>query len=134
MTVFGAPVRRKEDPRLVRGAGRYVSDVELPRMLHVAFVRSVHAHAHVRAVDSAPALAVEDVVAVATGLDPDVARCRLRAMSALPGYVVTDQPILAGPIVRYCGEAVAAVVATSRYAAEDAIARIRVDWDPLPAV
>ena len=134
MTVFGAPVRRKEDARLVRGAGRYVSDVDLPRMLHVAFVRSPHAHARVGAVDAAPALHVDGVVAVATGLDPDVARCRLSATSALPGYVVTDQPILAGPVVRYCGEAVAAVIATSRYAAEDAIERIRVDWEPLPAV
>src|SRR5262245_36921599 len=114
MTIFGAPVRRKEDARLVRGAGRYVSDVELPRMLHVAFVRSVHAHARVQEIDAAPAMHVDGVVAVATGLDPDVARCRLRALSALPGYVVTDQPVLAWPIVRYCGEAIAAVVATSR--------------------
>jgi carbon-monoxide dehydrogenase large subunit len=134
MTIFGAPIRRKEDARLLRGAGRYVSDVELPRMLHAAFARSAHAHASVLAIDAAPAMQVDGVVAVATGRDPDVARCRLRAASALPGYVVTDQPILAWPVVRYCGEAIAAVVAASRYAAEDAIAQIRVDCDPLPAV
>jgi len=49
---FGAPVRRREDPRLITGRGRYVSDVELPRMLHVAFVRSIHAHARLRGVDT----------------------------------------------------------------------------------
>ena len=49
---FGAPVRRREDPRLLTGRGRYVSDVELPRMLHVAFVRSTHAHARLRDVDT----------------------------------------------------------------------------------
>ena len=49
---FGAPVRRREDPRLLTGRGRYVSDVELPRLLHVAFVRSTHAHARLRGVDT----------------------------------------------------------------------------------
>ncbi len=133
-SVFGAAVRRKEDGRLVRGAGRFVSDVELPRMLHVAFVRSVHAHARLRGVDTAAAQAVPGIVAVVTGVEPDVARCRLRARSALPSYVETEQPVLAWPKVRFCGEAVAAVVAVDRYVAEDAAGLVAVDYEPLPAV
>jgi len=131
--VFGARVRRKEDARLVSGRGRYVSDVELPRMLHVAFVRSVHAHAHLRAIDTAAAAALSGVVAVVTGDDPVFARHRLRARSALPTYVETEQPVLAWPKVRHCGEAVAAIVAVDRYAAEDGAALVAVDSEPLPA-
>ena len=108
--VFGARVPRKEDPRLLSGRGRYVSDVQLPRMLHVAFVRSVHAHARLRSIDVAGALARPGVVAVMTGDDARVARHRLRARSALSSYVETEQPVLAWPTVRYCGEAVAAFV------------------------
>src|SRR6185503_4947478 len=113
--------------------GRYVTDVELPRMLHVAFVRSPHAHARLRAVDATPALALPGVAAVATGADADFAGQRIQARSALPGYVMTGQPILAWPEARFSGEAVAAVVARDRYAAEDAAERVAVDWEPLPA-
>ena len=130
---FGAPEPRKEDARLLTGQGRYVTDVELPRMLHVAFVRSPHAHARLRAVDATPALALPGVAAVATGADADFAGQRIQARSALPGYVMTDQPILAWPEARFSGEAVAAVVARDRYAAEDAAERVAVDWEPLPA-
>jgi carbon-monoxide dehydrogenase large subunit len=131
--VFGAPAPRKEDARLVAGRGRYVTDVELPRMLHVAFVRSPHAHARIRAVDTAAARAAAGVAAVATGADADWAPHRIEARSALPGYVMTGQPILAWPEVRFAGEAVVAVVARDRYAAEDAAALVTVDWEPLPA-
>jgi CO/xanthine dehydrogenase Mo-binding subunit len=115
--VFGARVPRKEDARLITGRGRYVSDVELPRMLHVAFVRSVHAHARIRGIETTRAAAAPGVVAVMTGADPDLAKHRLRALSALPTYVETEQPILAWPKVRFAGEAVVAVVARDRYAA-----------------
>ena len=133
-SLFGARVRRKEDGRLLRGRGRYVSDVELPRMLHVAFVRSVHAHARLVRIDAAAALAAAGVVAVVTGEEPSVAGCRMRARSALPTYVETEQPVLAWPKVRFCGEAVAAVVAADRYLAEDAAGLVAVDYEPLPAV
>src|SRR5262249_52309215 len=83
--------------------------------------------------DGDPAMARPDVVAVVTGRDPIVAGCRLRARSALPGYVETEQPILAWPETRFCGEAVAAVVASDRYAAEDAAERVAGDCTPLPA-
>jgi carbon-monoxide dehydrogenase large subunit len=126
-------VRRKEDPRLITGRGRYVSDVELPRMLHVAFVRSPHAHAEVRGIVATVAMAHPGVVTVVGGDDPTVARHRIRARSALPTYVETDQPVLAWPRVRYRGEAVAAVAAADRYVAEDAAELVRVAYDPLPA-
>ncbi|HJV57979.1 MAG TPA: xanthine dehydrogenase family protein molybdopterin-binding subunit, partial [Methylomirabilota bacterium] len=115
------------------GRGRYVTDVELPRMLHVAFVRSPHAHARIRGIDTAAARAADGVAAVATGADADWAPHRIEARSALPGYVMTGQPILAWPEARFAGEAVAAVVARDRYAAEDAAALVSVDWEPLPA-
>jgi carbon-monoxide dehydrogenase large subunit len=110
-----------------------VTDVDLPRMLHVAFVRSPHAHARIRAVDTAAARAAAGVAAVATGADADWAPHRIEARSALPGYAMTGQPILAWPEVRFAGEAVVAVVARDRYAAEDAAALVTVDWEPLPA-
>jgi aerobic carbon-monoxide dehydrogenase large subunit len=130
--VLGARVPRREDPRLFTGHGRYVSDVELPRMLHVAFVRSPHAHARVGRIACAAAAAHPGVVAVVGGDDPVVARHRIRARSALPAYVETEQPVLGWPKVRYCGEAVAAVVAVDRYVAEDAAALVTVDYEPLP--
>ena len=132
-TVFGAPVRRLEDARLVTGQGHYVSDIELPRMLEVAFVRSMHAHARLRAIDTAAAMSVPGVVCVVAGDDQAFSRCRLRARSALPTYVETDQPVLAWPRARYCGEPVALVAAADRYAAEDAAALVIVDGEALPA-
>jgi aerobic carbon-monoxide dehydrogenase large subunit len=131
--VFGARVPRKEDARLLAGRGRFVSDVARPQMLHVAFVRSAHPHARLRAVETAAAAAVPGVVAVVTGADPAFARYRLRARSALPTYVETEQPVLAWPIARFTGEAVAAVVAADRYAAEDGAALVAVEYEPRPA-
>ncbi|HSV04968.1 MAG TPA: xanthine dehydrogenase family protein molybdopterin-binding subunit, partial [Candidatus Binatus sp.] len=132
MTV-GVPVRRREDPRLLTGRGRYVGDLELPRLLHVAFVRSVHAHARLREIDAVAAAGSPGIVAVLSGRDPDFSSLRIRARSALPGYVETEQPILAWPVARYAGEAVAAVVGADRYGVEDAAALVRVDYEPLPA-
>jgi carbon-monoxide dehydrogenase large subunit len=132
-TPFGAPVLRREDRRLLTGRGRFASDVELPRMGHVAFVRSLHAHASLRDVDLAEAAAMPGVVAVASGRDAAFARVRVRARSALPGYVETEQPVLAWPVVRHVGEAIAAVVAVDRYAAEDAAAAVAVEYAPRPA-
>ncbi|HXY70757.1 MAG TPA: hypothetical protein VEH62_15050, partial [Gemmatimonadales bacterium] len=124
---------RTEDARLVTGGGRYVSDLERPRMLHVAFVRSVHAHARIRGLDVAAAASAAGVVATVTGADERFVGLRIRARSALPTYVPTEQPILAWPEIRFAGEAVAAVVAVDRYRAEDAAALVAVDYEPLPA-
>src|SRR5258706_7338915 len=104
-SIFGAPLPRKEDARLVAGQGRYVTDVELPRMLHVAFVRSPHAHARIRGIDTDAALAAACEAAVAVGADPDLAPHRIEAPPALPGYVMAGQPNLAWPAARVAGEA-----------------------------
>jgi carbon-monoxide dehydrogenase large subunit len=132
-SAFGAAVRRREDRRLLTGRGRYGTDVDLPRLLHVAFVRSVHAHARLGSVDRTAASAAPGVVRVVAGDDPLVASHRVRARSALPGYVETEQPLLAWPVVRHVGEAVAVIVAADRYLAEDAAARVSVVYEPLPA-
>ena len=130
---FGARQPRREDARLITGRGRYVGDVELPRMLHVAFVRSVHAHARLRAVATERAAAAPGVVHVATGAEEPFVRHRLIARSVAPGYVTTAQPILAWPTVRYAGEPLAVVVATDRYGAEDGAMLVDVDGEPLAA-
>ena len=102
-------------------------------MLHVAFVRSVHAHARLRGIATARAAAAPGVVLVATGAEEPFARARLTARSAAPGYVTTAQPILAWPKTRHVGEALAVVVATDRYAAEDGAMLVEVDYQPLAA-
>jgi carbon-monoxide dehydrogenase large subunit len=127
----GAKVRRKEDARLIRGQGHYVSDMQLPRMRHVAFLRSPYGHARIRTVDVAEAARAPHVHGVFTG--EDFSSITLRALSALPSYVETDQPILAWQKARFSGEPVAAVVADDRYLAEDAAELIDVDYEPLPA-
>ena len=128
----GQPVPRKEDLRLITGRGTYVSDLQLPRTRHVAFLRSPHAHARITAIDTSQARRLAGVTAVFTGQDQAFKNTALRAQSALPGYVETAQPVLATSKTRFAGEAVAAVVAGSRYLAEDALALIDVDYAPLP--
>ncbi|HEX4362497.1 MAG TPA: xanthine dehydrogenase family protein molybdopterin-binding subunit [Pseudonocardia sp.] len=125
---MGTSPRRKEDQRLVTGHGRFVADLELPRMRQVAFLRSPVAHATITSVDADAAR--EAGFRVFTGADfADVA---LRAKSALPSYVETAQPLLAHTRVRFAGEAVAAVVAADRYLAEDGIELVEVEYEPLP--
>jgi carbon-monoxide dehydrogenase large subunit len=128
MSSLGNSVRRKEDRRLVTGHGRYVSDLELPRMRHVAFLRSPYGHARITGVDTSAAR--EAGYRVFTGAD--FAEVVLRAQSALPSYVETDQPVIAHEKVRFAGETVAAVVAANRYRAEDGLELVEVDYDPLP--
>jgi aerobic carbon-monoxide dehydrogenase large subunit len=127
-------VKRLEDPRLLRGAGRYLDDVVLPRMLAVAFVRSPHAHARIVAVDVAAARALSGVAAVVTA---DELRGRVRPLAPrLVGgtFVPTDWPPLADGEVRFCGEAVAVIAAASPYVAADARELVQVGYEPLPAV
>jgi carbon-monoxide dehydrogenase large subunit len=136
---FGERVQRNEDERLLTGRALFVDDVELPGMLHAAFLRSPHAHARIRAIDVSAALRCEGVVAVYTAADlGDYWR---------PGPLLVPPPPIAGSVfnertqvplakgkVRHAGEPVALVVADSRYVAEDALAEIVVDYEPLPAV
>ena len=130
---FGARLPRKEDARLLTGRGRYLADVRLPDMVQLAFVRSTVAHGRIRSIDASAALEVDGVLAVAVGTDPDFADLGLVATSALPSHVETPQPALARHKVRYQGEAVAAVVATNRYVAEDGAELVDVEYEEYPA-
>ena len=131
---IGQRVKRTEDVRLVRGQARYVDDIRLPETLHVAFVRSPHAHGRVCSVDVSRALAAPGVTAVFIAADLEgVAPMRSGTMDT-PICRQTEWPALARDRVRYVGEAVAAVVAGDRYAAEDGALLVEVAYDPLPAV
>ncbi len=136
---FGQPVKRNEDPRLLTGRALFVDDVELPGMLHVAFLRSDLAHARIRAIDVSRARQRPGVVAVYTAEDlGDFWRHGPLLVPPPPveGIVFNQrtQVTLARDKVRHAGEAVAMVVAESRYLAEDALEDIFVDYEPLPAV
>ncbi len=134
MSLIGAPVRRVEDARLLRGHGRYVADLVLPRMLHAAFLRSPHAHARIRGLDLDAVRRAPGVAACLDGAALGADARPIRAESRMRGYHATDFPPLAVGTVRFVGEAVAAVVAESRYAAEDALDLADVRWEPLPVV
>src|SRR5262249_27467609 len=127
-------VKRMEDARLVRGQARYVDDIHLPETLHVAFVRSPHAHARVRGIETSRAVGAPGVRAVVTAADLEgLAPMRSDTMDVLICRQ-TEWRVLARDRVRYAGEAVAAVVASDRYAAEDGAALVDVAYEPLPAV
>ena len=132
---IGAPLRRREDFRFVTGRGQYLDDVRLPEMLHAAILRSPHAHARVRGIDASAALALDGVRAVFTYSDmADLAKTIPMRVFPLPGLDDYLQTPLPADTVRHCGEAVAVVVAESRYLAEDALDVIEVDYEPQPAV
>jgi carbon-monoxide dehydrogenase large subunit len=132
--LVGTRVRRVEDRRFLTGRGAYVADYLPPRTLHTAFLRSEHAHARILAIDATAARASAGVVAVVTGAEMATLARAMVAASTMPGYKVTPVPALAAGVVRYVGEAVAAVVAESRYLAEDALERIAVEYEPLEVV
>src|SRR4051794_35161641 len=119
MGYVGQPIKRTEDPRLIKGLAHYVDDIRLPDTLHVCFVRSVYAHARITNVDIAEALGAPSVVAVYTG--KDVAQIGpVPCAGALPGLKVPDHRVLAQDKVYFVGHPIAAVVATDRYLAKDA--------------
>jgi len=137
--VFGQPIRRNEDARLLTGQALFVDDVELPEMLHAAFLRSSYAHARIKRLDVSAAFRRPGVVAVYTAHDlgdywkpgpllvspPPVEGCVFHERTQVP---------LAKDKVRFVGEPIAVVIAESRYIAEDALADIVVDFEPLPVV
>ncbi|MGW3343256.1 aerobic carbon-monoxide dehydrogenase large subunit [Nonomuraea rubra] len=133
--LFGEAVQRREDPRLLTGQGRYLDDLGR-EALAAAFVRSPHAHARVRDIDVAGALDVEGLVAIYTWEDlPERVGRALPLLIPHPALTHgrTAYP-LARDVVRHVGEPVVMVVATDRYAAEDACALIEVDYEPLKPV
>ena len=129
--LVGQRVRRREDPRLVRGHGTYVDDVKLPGMLHLAFRRSDVAHGAIRSIDTAAAEAMPGVELVLTGAQLAEA---LPPMPVATPFPAPDHHSVAPERVRYVGEPVAVVVASDRYTAADAAAAIEVDIEELPAV
>ena len=129
--LVGQRVRRREDPRLVRGHGSYVDDVKLPGMLHLAFRRSDVAHGAIRSIDTSAAEAMPGVELVLTGAQ--LAET-LPPMPVATPFPAPDHHSVAPDRVRYVGEPVAVVVAADRYAAADAAAAIAVDIEELPAV
>jgi carbon-monoxide dehydrogenase large subunit len=127
-------VKRVEDPRLLRGEGRYVADIALPGQLEIAFLRSPHAHARLGAVDTLPAREAPGVVAMLTGAEAAEHARPLRPNLRTPTFKACELPCLATDKVRFVGQPVVAVVAESRYLAEDALDLIQVEYEPLPAV
>lgn len=138
--LMGAEVKRKEDPRLITGASSYVGDITVPGLHHVVFVRSPHAHARIRKIDTSVALGRPGVRAVLTGTDIQgkFPGLPLGGASTEGGGETTTggrrHLALSLDRVRHVGEAVAAVVATTEAIARDAADEVTVDWEPLPAV
>ncbi|MGH2374734.1 MAG: xanthine dehydrogenase family protein molybdopterin-binding subunit [bacterium] len=128
----GRALRRKEDPRLLRGEGRYLHDLVLPGMLHLAFVRSPHAHAAIRRIDVERSRAAPGVEAVFTA--SELAARPIVTEFGGDGYCGAGWPVLAQERVRFVGEPVAAIAARDRYTAEDAADLLEVTYEPLPAV
>ena len=131
--LIGRSLRRQEDPRLLRGKGRYVGDVVLPGLLHLAVARSPHAHARITGIDVRAARAAPGVVAVLTAADLEGIGA-LPVLAHPPGQRQTEFPVLPADRAVYAGQPVAAVVAVDRYAAEDALDAVRVEWDPQPVL
>ena len=137
---IGQAMTRREDLRLLTGAGQYIDDLSLPNEAHIAFVRSPHAHARIVSIDASAATAAPGVIAVLTGADlaadgigefpigPGLVRADGKPMTAPPYYA------LATDAARFVGQAVAAVVAQTRRQAEDAVEQVAVEYEELPAV
>ncbi len=141
---IGRSLRRREDRRLLMGQGQFVADLVLPRMLHAVFVRSPSAHARIRAVDLTRAIAAPGVALALNGADllqmlPPVPEGQIslpRKWTTVVQHKFLNprQPLLAHDKVRHVGEALAIIVAESRYQAEDAAELVSLDLDELPAV
>lgn len=136
----GQSVTRTEDPRLLKGLGRFIEDINLAGQVYATIVRSPHAHARIRGIDTSPALAMPGVLNVLTGAD-----CEADGLGHLPcdqtrfsrdgsDMYRPPRPILVSERVRLVGDYVAMVVAETVAAARDAAERVTVDYDPLPAV
>jgi carbon-monoxide dehydrogenase large subunit len=126
---MGHSIKRKEDGRFIRGKGNYVDDVVLPGMLYMDIVRTPYPHAKILGIDASRALATPGVVAVITGKDLEQ-----YGLHMMPTLMSDTQMVLPTDRVVYQAQEVAAVIATSRYAAADGVAAVDVDYEPLPPV
>ncbi|MEK9646501.1 MAG: xanthine dehydrogenase family protein molybdopterin-binding subunit, partial [Alphaproteobacteria bacterium] len=143
---IGRPVRRKEDRRFVTGSGRYTTDVAIPGQAHMVVVRSTHAHAVIRGIDTASATASPGVMLVLTAADLAADGINeLPSYSNIPGIVdldlqnsdgspkkATPHALFASARARYVGDPIAAVVAETLAAALDAAEKVYIDYTPLP--
>src|SRR5438128_2494659 len=138
LDVLGTPVKRREDPRFITGQGNYLDDIVLQGMVHAAILRSPYAHANIRSIETSAAKAMPGVLGVFTGQDfmdynPLPLAWPAGGSSGLQNNVNTPRA-LATDSVKWTGEGVAVVVAETQSQAVDALEKIDVDWDPLPAV
>ena len=134
--IFGSGIRRREDPRLITGSATYTDDITLPDMAYAAMLRSPHAHAKIKSIDTQNAATAPGVIAVYTGSDIEGQLEPVPCAWLLPDsdLKIAGYPCIAKDVVRYTGDIVAVVVADSRYLAYDALDLIEVDYDPLPTV
>lgn len=130
----GSRVLRSEDPRLLSGRGRFIADIDIPGQLHVAFVRSPFAHARITHMDLTAARDAAGVHLVWSGQDVAPICAGLVGQLPVEGCRETTMPVLATTEVLYVGEPIVAVVANSRYAAEDACDLVELDYEELPVV
>src|SRR5262245_61914902 len=138
---IGQPVRRREDVRFVTGTGRYMDDIRLDNEAHAYFVRSTHAHALIRGIDTEAARQSPGVLAVLTAKDIASMGAGFMPKGRFPvtnrdGSDVKPPPktLLAGDRVRFVGDAVAMIVAETSAQAKDAAELVSIDYDPLPVV
>jgi aerobic carbon-monoxide dehydrogenase large subunit len=130
----GASIKRREDPRFIQGQGKYVANIAMPNMAHLAVKRSPYAHARIKSIDTSKAAALPGVIAVFTGQDLiDGGVGKLPCGWVVPGCKVPTRWPLMVDKVRHVGDGVACVVAENRYIAEDAVNLIGVDYESLPA-
>jgi carbon-monoxide dehydrogenase large subunit len=132
-TLVGKRIRRREDPRLLTGTATYLDDIKMPGMHHACIVRSPHAAAKIKGIDSKAALALPGVVGIFTGADVATLGA-VPCAASLPGLRVPHHHLLAQDRVYYVGHPIAVVVASDRYIARDAADLVEVEYDVLPAV
>src|ERR1700694_5282322 len=133
--LFGASIKRREDPRLITGKGAFVDDLRIPGTTTAAFVRSPHAHARIVRIDATAAKKLKGVLAVYSGKDLVTAGVKPIPVGWLiPNMKIPPRYPLAVDRARHMGEAVAVVIAESPYIARDAAELGEVDYEPLPVV
>jgi carbon-monoxide dehydrogenase large subunit len=130
----GQPLRRREDFRFVSGKGRYVDDLKLPGMLHMAILRSPHAHANITHIDVSEAMRAPGVRLALSGADLSGKLGPIVPNWIIPGTKIPHRPVVAVDRVRFVGECVALVVAETQHMAHDALGLIEVDYETLPSV
>jgi len=126
---LGYSMKRKEDPRFIRGKGNYIDDFKLPGMLHLDIVRTPYAHAKIKKINAEKAMAIPGVLAVITG-----ETLKQYNVHNMPTLMSDTQMVLPLDTVKYQYQEVAAVLATDRYKAADGVAAVEVEYDPLPVV